>query len=92
MQSQNNFFDDLAKVTTGAMGTLAGMGREFEAQMREKVREWTGGMDMVTREEFEAVKEMAANARAEVEQLRAEMQAMRAGAPVPHAPPADLAG
>lgn len=83
MQSQNNFFDDLAKVTTGAMGTLAGMSRELEAQLREKFREWQGGVDMVTREEFEAVKEMAANARAEVETLRAEIAAMKGGAVPP---------
>ena len=85
MQSQNNFFDDLAKVTTGAMGTLAGMSRELEAQFRDKMREWMGGMDLVSRDEFEAVKEMAATARAEVDKLRAEIAAMKGGAVPPTA-------
>lgn len=92
MQSQNPFFDDLAKMTTGAMGTLAGMGREMEGQLKEKFREWMGGMDMVSREEFEAVKAMAQNARAEVEALKAEMAAGRTGAHEPTAfdgPPAE---
>ena len=40
MQSQNRFFDDLAKVVNGAAGTIAGMGREAEASTREKAREW----------------------------------------------------
>jgi BMFP domain-containing protein YqiC len=79
MQGQNQFFDDLAKVTTGAMGTLAGMGRELEQQFRDKLRDWVGG-DLVTREEFDAVREMAAAARAEVEALKAELAAMRASA------------
>ena len=63
MQSQNRIFDDLAKMMNGVAGTMAGMGREAEASMREKMREWVGGMDFVSREEFEAVKAMAVAAR-----------------------------
>ena len=76
MQSENRFFDDLSKVINGAAGTLAGMGREFESNAREKAREWMAGMDFVSREEFEAVKEMAAAAREEAEALKARLDAL----------------
>lgn len=78
MQSQNRFFDDFAKVLNGAAGTLAGMGREAEASMRTRARDFVGGLDMVTREEFEAVKLMAAAAREENEALRARIEALEA--------------
>ena len=80
MQSQNRFFDDLSRLATGAAGTFAGMGREFETRFRERMREMVGEMDMVTREEFEAVKEMAANARAEADALRDRIDALEAAA------------
>ncbi|HEX7852422.1 MAG TPA: accessory factor UbiK family protein [Sphingobium sp.] len=73
MQSENRFFDDLSKLINGAAGTLAGVGREFESNARERTREWIGGLDFVTREEFEAVKAMAATAREEVELLKARL-------------------
>ena len=56
MQSQNRMFDDFVKVMNGAAGTIAGMTREAEAAMRERAREWIGGLDMVSRDEFEALK------------------------------------
>jgi BMFP domain-containing protein YqiC len=56
MQSENRFFDDLAKMVNGIAGTVAGAGREAEAAMRERAKEWVGSMDFVSREEFEAVK------------------------------------
>jgi BMFP domain-containing protein YqiC len=76
MQSENRFFDDLAKVLNGAAGTLAGMGREAESGMKERMRGFMGGMDFVSREEFEAVKAMAAKARAEVDVLTARIAAL----------------
>lgn len=82
MQSQNSIFDDFAKVATGAAGTFAGAAREFEAQTREKMREWLSGLDMVGRDEFEAVKAMAARAISEVEALKAELAATQTA---PHA-------
>lgn len=81
MQSENRFFDDLGKVINGAAGTLAGMGREIESNMRERAREWAGGADFVGREEFEAVKAMAAAAREETEALRARLDALEGKAP-----------
>lgn len=91
MQSQNNIFDDFAKVATGAAGTFAGAAREFEAQTREKMREWLGGLDMVSRDEFEAVKAMVARAMAEVEALKAELVIVKAGTGADHAPTAEAA-
>lgn len=73
MQSQNRMFDDLVKMINGAAGTMAGMGREAENSMREKMREWVGGMDFVSRDEFEAVKAMATAARDENEALKARL-------------------
>jgi BMFP domain-containing protein YqiC len=80
MQSQNRFFDDLVKVLNGAAGTMAGMGREAEAGFRERMREWVGGLDMVSRDEFEAVKAIAVAAREENQQLKARLDAMEGGA------------
>lgn len=80
MQSENRFFDDLAKLINGAAGTLAGMTREAEAATRERAKEWIGGLDFVSRDEFEAVKEMAAKAREEADALKARLDALEAKA------------
>lgn len=76
MQSENRIFDDFAKFLNGAAGTLAGVGREAEAAARERAREWIGGLDFVSRDEFEAVKAMAAAARDEADALRARLDAL----------------
>ena len=81
MQSQNRFFDDLSRLATGAAGTFAGMSREMETRFRERMREMMGDMHMVTREEFDAVKELAANARAEADALRARVDALEGKQP-----------
>ncbi len=83
MQSENKFFEDLVKMANGFAGTMAGMGREAEAGAREKFKSWMGGFDFVSREEFEAVKAMAAAARDEVAALRAELAAQKDAGPVP---------
>lgn len=82
MQSENRFFDDLAKMLNGVAGTVAGVGREAEAAMRERAKEWVGRMDFVSREEFEAVKQMAATARAETEALKARLDKLEGAANV----------
>ena len=78
MQTENRFFDDFAKMLNGVAGTVAGMGREAESSMRERMKEWVGGMDFVSRDEFEAVKAMAAAARDEADALRARLDALEA--------------
>lgn len=78
MQSENRMFDDLVKLMNGAAGTLAGVGREAEASARTRAREWIGGLDFVSRDEFDAVKAMAAAARDEADGLRARLDALEA--------------
>ena len=80
MQSQNRIFDDLVKMMNGVAGTMAGMGREAEASMRDKMREWVGGMDFVARDEFDAVKAMAVAARDENEALKKRIEALESAA------------
>lgn len=78
MQSENRIFDDLVKLANGAAGTLAGVGREAQAALRQKNREWMGGLDMVSRDEFDAVKAMAVAARDEADALRTRLDALEA--------------
>jgi len=88
MQSDNRVFDDFVKFVNGAAGTVAGMAREGEAAARERAREWIGGLDFVSRDEFEAVKEMAAAARDEADALKAriaDLEAKLAAKPAPRA-------
>ena len=80
MQSENRLFDDFVKVMNGAAGTLAGMTREAEGAFRERMREWIGGLDMIGRDEFEAVKAIAVAAREENQALKARIDALEAAA------------
>ena len=63
MQSENKMFDDFVKMVNGVAGTMAGVGREAESSMREKMREWMAGADFVSRDEFEAVAGPVAGAK-----------------------------
>jgi BMFP domain-containing protein YqiC len=83
MQSQNRLFDDFVKMMNGAAGTFAGMTREAEGAFRERAREWVGGLDMVSRDEFEAVKAIAVAAREEATLLRERLDALEAAAEAP---------
>lgn len=78
MQSQNRLFDDLARVANGAVGALSGVRADIEARLRDQLERVLAGMDLVSREEFEAVKAMAAKARAEQEDLQARLAALEA--------------
>ncbi|MBS0482767.1 MAG: accessory factor UbiK family protein [Proteobacteria bacterium] len=78
MQSENPLFADLAKLINSAAGTMAGMGREARDAARERMRETVGGLDFVARDEFDAVKDMAARAREENEALKARVDALEA--------------
>ncbi len=69
MQSQNRFFDDMARVAGGAATALSGVREEIEVRLRGQLERILAGMDLVSREEFEAVKAMAAKARTEQEDL-----------------------
>ena len=70
MQTTNKLLDDLARVASGALGVAAGMRDEVENAMRQRFARVLGDLDLVTREEFDAVKAMAAKARSEEEALK----------------------
>jgi BMFP domain-containing protein YqiC len=76
MQTQNKLLDDLARVASGALGVAAGMREEVEARLRDQFARVLGHMDLVTREEFEAVRAMAVKAREEQEVLGERMAAL----------------
>ena len=78
MQTQNRLLDDLARVAGGALSTLAGIKDEIEALLRQQVERLLGDMELVNREEFEAVKAMAAKARTEQEALVARIRKLEA--------------
>jgi BMFP domain-containing protein YqiC len=78
MQSENPLIADFVKLMNSAAGTLAGMGREARDSAREHFKETLGGMDFVSREEFDAVKAMAAAAREENEALKERIAALEA--------------
>lgn len=73
MQTSNRFLHDLAKVASGAVSTMAGLRSEIDSLIRQRLDRLAGDLDLVSREEFDAVKEMAATARAEQERLAARI-------------------
>lgn len=76
MQTRNRVLDDIAKVAGGAVSMLAGVKDEIEALARARAERLLAAMDLVTRDEFEAVRAMAAKARAEQERLAARVAAL----------------
>jgi BMFP domain-containing protein YqiC len=79
MQTRNPFFDEFAKLATGAAGVAQGVGEEARSFWRAQVERIIADMDMVRRDEFDAVKDLAAAARTEVDALKARLEALEAG-------------
>ena len=79
MTTQNKFFDDISKLMTNAMGVAHGAKSEAETAMKGWIDRWLADRDFVTREEFEAVREMAIKARTENAELKARLDALEAG-------------
>jgi BMFP domain-containing protein YqiC len=77
-QTNNRFLDELAKLMTDAAGAADGLKREFGTLIRAQSERLLNEMDVVQREEFEAVKAMAEKARAENERLEARLAALEA--------------
>jgi BMFP domain-containing protein YqiC len=77
MQNDNKLFEDLSKVATAAMGTLAGATKELSGAARDRMKDFVGAAD-ISRDEFDAVKSVAMAAREAVEQLKAEVAALKA--------------
>jgi BMFP domain-containing protein YqiC len=78
MQTDNRLFDDFVKFMNGAAGTFAGMAREGGEAAKERAKEWIGGLDFVSRDEFEVVKAMAVAAQDEADALKARVAALEA--------------
>jgi len=77
-QTQSKFFDDLSRLMTDAAGVADGARREAQTFARSQIERLMAGMNVVAREEFEAVKEMAARARDDNEKLAARVAALEA--------------
>ena len=77
-QTSNRFFDEVARLMNDAAGVATGVRREFDTVMRTQAERVLRDLDVVQREEFEAVKEMARLAREENEALRARIAALEA--------------
>ena len=75
-QGPNRIFDEFAKLMTDAAGAAQGMKREAETAFRSQAERFLVDMDLVKREEFEAVQEMASRARAENEALKSLVEAL----------------
>jgi BMFP domain-containing protein YqiC len=84
MQTENRLLDDLARMANGALNTLSGLREEIESRVRERVERMLADMDMVPREEFDAVKAMAQKARAEQEDLAARVAELERKLTEPH--------
>jgi BMFP domain-containing protein YqiC len=68
--TSSRFFDELAKLMSNAAGAAQGVRKEFDSLVRTQIERAMSGMNVVQREEFEAVKQMAAKAREENERLQ----------------------
>ncbi len=77
-QTNNRILDDIAKLMTDAAGAAQGVRREVQGVMKSQVEKMLADVDVVRREEFEAVKAMAEKARTENERLAARLAEMEA--------------
>jgi BMFP domain-containing protein YqiC len=78
MQTDNRILDDLSRAATGALSAFGALRQEIDAQARLVLERWLQSQNLVARDEFEAVKEMAANARLENERLASQIEALAA--------------
>ena len=83
MQPSNPIFDDLARVASGALSAVGGAREEVEARIKEQFQRWLGDMDLVTREEFDVVRDMAQKARQENDVLAARIATLEAALKTP---------
>ena len=78
MQTKGKFFDDISQLMTNAMGVAQGAKTEAETAMKSLMDRWMADRDLVTREEFDAVRAMAQKAREENDALSARIAALEA--------------
>ena len=86
MQTENKFFDDLTRMMSGAMSAAGGVREEAEARLRQHFEAMFSRMDLVRREEFNVVRDMAALARQENERLSARIAELEKGGTAKKAP------
>ncbi len=77
-QTSSRFFDEIARLMNDAAGVAQGVRREFDTLVRTQAERWLRDLDLVKREEFEAVKDMARLAREENEALKARIAILEA--------------
>ncbi len=92
MQVENRLLDDLARLASGALGSLSGLKAELDALVRQRLERLLAEMELVSRDEFDAVKAMAANARAAQEALEARVVRLEAALAAREAPPLQREG
>lgn len=80
MSTQNKFFDDMSRMMTNAMGVAQGAKDEAGNAVNSWIERWLADRDFVTREEFDAVRDMAIKARTENAELKARLDALEAKA------------
>ncbi len=78
MQTDNRLFDDLARLASGALGAAAAAREECEAALKAAFRRWLSELDLVTRDEFEAVRALAENAMEKAAALEKRLAALEA--------------
>jgi BMFP domain-containing protein YqiC len=78
MQTENRLFDDFARMAGGALNMLTGFKTEVEQMVRQQMEGWLSNLNLVTREEYETVRQMAAKARDEQEALLVRVAALEA--------------
>jgi BMFP domain-containing protein YqiC len=78
MQTDNRFLDDLAKVATGALGSVTGVKHEVEVRIQQQLERLLARMNLVPREEFDAMKAVAQAAREAQIRLEARVGALEA--------------
>ena len=92
-QTTSRFFDEIARLMNDAAGVAQGVRREVDTVFKTQAERWLRDLDLVKREEFEAVKDMARLAREENEALKGRIAALEAKLPgSPPSPPTYAAG
>jgi BMFP domain-containing protein YqiC len=85
-QTSNRIFDEMARLMNDAAGVAQGVRREFDTLFKHQAERILRDLDVITREEFEAVKEMARLAREENEELKARIAVLEGRTAKPRAP------
>jgi BMFP domain-containing protein YqiC len=76
MQKDNKFFEDMARLASGAAGSFMDMKREFDAMVANQLEKLLQRMNLVTREEFDTAQQMLAKARMEQEEIKKRLAAL----------------